>query len=234
MDEELISRRLDYLLPRSWLDMGDNPLVERMWKRLDHALGHCRLEVHDEVSATETIRVVTVLGLFRIRVDHEGGNAWAYLIEEDGTFREINGSFHLYRLFHHPCCRYLWLRYAFQRWEPMCSDIDFVSEPLNRPCNAELDASRRLVRRLNLDKRYWTLAQDFDEAIGFPPLALSMMEEQSAANSCNLEDTNRIWQTSLHVLRAMRRAMALHESSPPYQRDVGKSHEFPSSGKPGT
>lgn len=226
MDEELISQRLSCLFRWPLPGMGDNPFVERVWERLDHALAQYRLDAHDEVTATRTIRVITVLGLFRIWVDLDIGQVWVYYIEEGGTFREIDDSFHLYRLFHHPRCRNWWLRFAFMRWEPACSGVDFVKHPHSRPCTIELDASRRLVRRRNLDKRYWTLAQDFDEAIGFPSLALSMMEAESAANSCSLADTNRIRHTSLQVLMSMRRAMVLPESPPTCQRNVGKSHDL--------
>ncbi len=170
----------------------DRNLLERIWEKLDWALQHRRLEVRDVPKAWGILREVTALGLFQFEVDAAACDLAAYAIQEDGRRRWIDSSFHGPRIFD----SFWWLRYAFQRWEPDCSGIDFVVNPLTRPSNIELDTTRILLRRLRVDSRYWTLFDEFNAAIGTPALVSKTMAETDGGYWQTLTDVSEVWRLS--------------------------------------
>jgi hypothetical protein len=184
---EEIERRLAYL------DVSphcvDRDLVERMWGKLDCALQHRRLEVWDAPTAWGTLRVVAALGLLQFEADVAACELTAYAIQEDESRRRIDSGFRGPRIFD----SFWWMRYAFQRWAPECSGVDFVVDPLNRPSRAELDATCILLRRLKVDPRYWTLLDEFNAAIGTPALISEVMIETDGRLWQTLQGVSEIW-----------------------------------------
>jgi hypothetical protein len=98
-----------------------------------------------------------------------------------------------------------WARFAFQRWAHGTSDIDFFAEPLNRPGNLEQETTTVLMRRLLLDARYHTLADEFDAALSIPEYALPMLDE---SGSRSLETINRLWRDALRIRIATQQVTA--------------------------
>ena len=198
MFEHSVLVRLSQMFPGP--PEGDRELLEHMWGKFDQALAGCRLEIHDEKVPFGDVRVVTALGLIRVKVDVGACDAWAYAIEEDGSVRRIGRGLPATRLFHW----WSWMRFAFQRWAPQCSAIDFIEDPLNRPSNVELATCRMLIGRLAVDRRFWSLSDEFDAATGIPPFAAALVEDVRHWRS--MEDTCEAWrlieQTNIAIQRA--------------------------------
>jgi hypothetical protein len=184
---EVIEERLSYLHP--FERRGDDVLVERIWAKVDHALRYRRIEISDEVRPWGTVRVVTALGLLQLEVDYDACDMIAFAILEDGSRRRIGPSFRGPYVFGHP----QWLRWAFLRWAPECSGIDYVADPLSRPSNIEVETSGRLARRLRFDYRYWTLPHEFYAAVGRPMVVSDCMSEARALGSNSLEYVCEAW-----------------------------------------
>ena len=184
---EVIEERLSYLHP--FERRGDDVLLERIWAKVDHALRYRRIEISDEVRPWGTVRVVSALGLLQLEVDYEACDMIAFAIQKNGSRRRIGPAFQGPFVFHHP----QWLRWAFLRWAPECSGIDYVADPLSRPSKIELDTTGTLFGRLRFDYRYWTLPAEFYAAVGRPLLVSDCMNEARALGSNSLEYVCEAW-----------------------------------------
>lgn len=192
--------RLGDLFPS--MPEGDRASLEHIWIQLDHALQHCRLDVQDIATTFRTVRAVTALGLIRVHVDVDACEVWASAIQEDGTILRIGRGLPATRLFGWSW----WLRFAFQRWAPECSAIDFIEDPLNRPSNVEMDTCQWLIRRLSIDPRFWSLSEEFDAAVGIPSLAVELVEE--VHHWRGLEYVSEAWRLMERVDREIHKALA--------------------------
>jgi hypothetical protein len=203
---ELLDRRLRYF-PDDWFQV-DRGLLDMIWGKLDHALAHHRLEVRELRGLHGERREITALGIIRYTVDPDGCRISGEAIKADGNFHPIGHGLPCTRLFWLRNCPIWWLRLAFQTWAPDCTGIDMIDEPLNRPCNLELGTSRLIARRLSYDRRFVSLVEDFDDALGLPPLVRMLVEEEAEANSCDVDRAGEIWRIAEDVTSVVRRVMA--------------------------
>jgi hypothetical protein len=193
---------------------ADRSLLEMMWDKLDHALDYHRLIVLNVPSPQGKIREITALGIIRYYVDPHRFGISGTARKADGVFHPIGPCLPAVRLFWRRNCPHWWLRFAFQTWAPNCSGIDLIDDPGNRPSNVELDTSKLIVQRLIYDRRFRTLADDFDEAIGLPSFVRTLIEEETEANSCNVDRASEIWQSMESVTATMGQVMQrVRESS---------------------
>jgi hypothetical protein len=206
-DEKLamLDRRLRHL--PFFPNRADRSLLDMMWDKLDHALAHQRLDVREVSAPSGMIREITALGIIRYYVDPQAFRISGMAMKADGLFHPIGDCLHAVRLFWVRSCAHWWLRFAFQTWAPRCSGIDMIDEPANRPCNIELDTSQLIVRRLCFDRRFMTLVEDFDDALGLPPLARMLIEEQAEASYCDVDRASEIWQQTESVAAAIRQVI---------------------------
>lgn len=202
---EMLYWRLGHIPSSS--DQVDLNLLDMMWDKLDHALAHHRLAVREVPGPRGPIREITALGIIRYYVDPHGCRISGEAMKADGHFHPIGPCLRTVRLFWVPGCPIWWLRFAFQTWAPKCTGIDFIDDPANRPSNIELGTSRLIVRRLSFDRRFTTLVEDFDDALGLPPLARSLVEEEAETNYCNVDRASEIWAQTESVTAAIRRVI---------------------------
>ena len=99
-----------------------------------------------------------------MHVEPERGDVACYAIHADGSRHRMGHGWPLDDALSKP----FWLRFAFQRWAPHLSRVDFFSDPLNRPATLELDTGRFLMRRLRADARYSRLCDAFVAALDIP------------------------------------------------------------------
>jgi hypothetical protein len=201
----LLDRRLSHIPFVS--NKGDRNLLDMIWEKLDYALDDHRLYVCDVPAAQGKIREITALGIIRYYVDPHSYRISGMAMKADGVFHPIGPCLHAVRLFWVRNCAHWWLRFAFQTWVPNCSGIDLIDDPGNRPSNIELDTSRLIVRRLTYDRRFRTLVDDFDEAIGLPSFVRTLIEEEARAYHCNVDRAGEIWRSMESVTAATRQVM---------------------------
>jgi hypothetical protein len=187
----LLHARTEHLFPVPF--KGDHELLELIWEKLDWALEHCRLDIRDEPVPFGSVRVVTALGIIRYYVDAQDCLIWGMAMKADGQFHMLGPCLHASQLFHVSRCPHWWLRFAFQRWAPMCSGIDLIDDPANRPSNVELATSQRLMRRLGGDPRFCLFADEFDAALGIPEFIWSLIRERAEDYDCNVVTASDIW-----------------------------------------
>ena len=187
----------------------DYDLLDMMWAKLDWALAHCRLEVHEEHTTFGTLRVVTALGIIRYHVDPQACEFWGSAMNANGEFQRIGPCFPCIPLFRFRKCPMFWLRLAFQRWAPECSHADLIADPGNRPSIVELATSRVLIRRLRLDARYVTLSYEFEQVLGLPAFVRAHVDEddQYQIRNCSFESASRVWRSVNAVSGDIRRLM---------------------------
>jgi hypothetical protein len=201
----LIDRHLRHI--PFFSNKADRNLLERMWGHIDDALDRSRLYVCDVPAPEGKIREVTALGIIRYYVDPHRCRISAMARKADGVFHPIGPCLPAVRLFWRRNCYHWWLRFAFQTWAPDCSGIDLIDDPGNRPCNIELDTSRLIVARLSYDRRFMSLVDDFDEAIGLPSFVRTLIEEESQAYHCDVDRAGEIWRSMESVTAATRQVM---------------------------
>jgi hypothetical protein len=148
-------------------------VLELIWSELDRRLDHA-ITIHEQQRFTGPQRVVEVLGLLAVHVEPARHAVSCWSIEPDGTRRPIGTGWSL----RDPFAERFWLRFAFQRWAPRLSRIDFVECPLNRPAEVEIETGKRLMGRLRVDRRYWQMADAFVSALGIPEGVFAHIERR--------------------------------------------------------
>jgi len=185
----------------------DAQLREHVWDKLDAALAHNRLQVHEHHDSFGSLRTVTALGLVRITIRDTHCELWASLLDDDGEARRLGYGVRAFDLFDQPSCGHFWLRYAFFRWAPRCSGYPFEAYPLFRPCAKELATSRALLGRLHADPRFRTLPAEFDSAIHQSPILAWLAHEDPDERRCSVEALSQRWLACEQAVLAMQSAI---------------------------